>query len=257
MAAATPIWSPPARADGATRIFYCLGTRPAGRGGCREPHIPADRLEDQVEQLYQRIQLPHHWLTELQAALEAEIAARQGHAAQEHQQLDRELMGLEGERRKLLAAYYADAIDLGLLRQEQTRISQRTTTLEARRRALTANLNEWQAIVETAGRFATNCAATYRQADPRTRKLFNAAVIDRIEIRDGHITHVDYKAPFDLLFGGSGFEYRTVVELRGFEPLAPCMPLTSQPLAPQHASTRCLISVLLSTQMAMKRHGAV
>jgi hypothetical protein len=47
-----------------------------------------------------------------------------------------------------------------------------------------------------------------------------------------------------------------VVELRGFEPLTPCMPLTSQPLAPQRASTRCLISVLLSTQMAMKRHGA-
>jgi len=222
--------------------FYCLGTRPAGRGGCREPHIPADRLEDQVEQLYQRIQLPHHWHTELQVALKAEIAARQGHAAHEHQQLDRELMGLEGERRKLLAAYYADAIDLRLLRQEQTRISQRTSTLEARRRALTANLDQWQAVLETAGRFATNCAVTYHRADPRTRKLFNAAVIDRIEIRDGHITHVDYKAPFDLLFGGSGFEYRTVVELRGFEPLTPCMPLmcgwfTSQrTTSPTHAT---------------------
>src|SRR5215218_6196952 len=34
------------------------------------------------------------------------------------------------------------------------------------------------------------------------------------------------------------------------------MPLTSQPLAPQHASTPCLMSVLLSTQIAMKRHGA-
>src|SRR5215204_1470509 len=34
------------------------------------------------------------------------------------------------------------------------------------------------------------------------------------------------------------------------------MPLTSRPLAPQHASTRCLMSVLLSTQFAMKRRGA-
>ena len=47
-----------------------------------------------------------------------------------------------------------------------------------------------------------------------------------------------------------------LVKLRGFEPLTPCMPLTSQPLAPQHASTRCLISVLLSTQIGRKRHGA-
>src|SRR5215207_10323660 len=44
--------------------FYCLGTRPAGQRGCREPHTPADRLERQVEQLYDRIQPPYHWLTE-------------------------------------------------------------------------------------------------------------------------------------------------------------------------------------------------
>jgi site-specific DNA recombinase len=207
--------------------LYCLGTRPAGRGGCREPHLPADRLERQVEHLYERIQLPQDWLTELQAALETEIAARQGRAANELQQLDRELLGLEGERRKLLAAYYADAIDLGLLGQEQTRISHRTSALEARRRSLTANLDDWQAILDTAGRFATNCGATYRNADPATRRLFNNAVIDRIELRDGHIVHVDYQAPFDLLFGGSGFEYRTVVELRGFEPLTPCMAMSS------------------------------
>jgi site-specific DNA recombinase len=184
--------------------FYCLGTRPAGRGGCREPHLPADRVERQVEQLYDRIQLPQHWLTELQAALETEIAARQGQAAHELQQQDRELLGLDGERRKLLAAYYADAIDLPLLRQEQTRIRQRTTTLDSRRRSLTANLDDWRAILETAGRFATNCGAAYRHADPPIRKLFNSAVIDRIELRDGQIAHVDYRAPFDLLFSGSG-----------------------------------------------------
>jgi hypothetical protein len=133
-------------------------------------HLPADRLECQVEQLYEQIQLLHHWLTKLQAALRAEITIRQGSAACELQQLDRELLGLDGERRKLLAAYYADAIDLQLLRQ-------RTSTLEARRRPLTANLDDWQAILETAGRFATNCGAAYRHADPATRKLFNNAVI--------------------------------------------------------------------------------
>jgi hypothetical protein len=47
-----------------------------------------------------------------------------------------------------------------------------------------------------------------------------------------------------------------LVELRGFEPLTPCVPSTSQPLAPHHASTHSLISALLSTHIAMKRHGA-
>jgi site-specific DNA recombinase len=205
VAAAIRSWSPPARADGATRISTASAPDPpAGQGGCREPHLAADRVERQVEQLYERIQLPHPWLTELQVALEAEIAARQGQAAHELQQLDRELLSLDGERRKLLAAYYADAIDLPLLRQEQTRVSQQTSTLEARRRSLAANLDDWRAILETAGRFATNCGAAYRHADPPIRSLFNAAVIDRIELRDGHIAHVDDQAPFDLLFSGSG-----------------------------------------------------
>jgi hypothetical protein len=43
-----------------------------------------------------------------------------------------------------------------------------------------------------------------------------------------------------------------VVELRGFEPLTPCMPLTSQPLATHHLPPRYLLSTLLSMRMASK-----
>jgi hypothetical protein len=44
-----------------------------------------------------------------------------------------------------------------------------------------------------------------------------------------------------------------LVELRGFEPLTPCMPLTSQPLAPQHTATRSHTSLLLSRRIRCKR----
>ena len=78
--------------------------------------------------------------------------------------------------------------------------------------------------VKTSGRFATNCAATYRLAEPPTRKLFNNAVLDASRSATATSPTSTTRAPFDLLFSGSGFEYRTVVELRGFEPLTPCMP---------------------------------
>jgi hypothetical protein len=42
------------------------------------------------------------------------------------------------------------------------------------------------------------------------------------------------------------------VKLKGFEPLTPCMPLTSQPLATHHLPSRYLISTLLSRRMASK-----
>jgi hypothetical protein len=38
--------------------------------------------------------------------------------------------------------------------------------------------------------------------------------------------------------------------------LTSCMPLTSQPLAPHHSSTRSHTSALLSTRIASRRHGA-
>jgi hypothetical protein len=85
---------------------------------------------------------------------------------------------LDGERRKLLAAYYADAIDLQLLRQ-------RTSTLEAP--PPTPDREPGRLAGHPGDRWAVrHCGAAYRHADPATRKLFNNAVINRIEIRDGH-----------------------------------------------------------------------
>ena len=61
-------------------------------------------------------------------------------------------------------------------------------------------------------------------------------------VEAGRDTAVDHRTP------------GMVVGLRGFEPLTPCMPLTSPPLAPLRASTRYLISLLLSTSMAVDGH---
>jgi hypothetical protein len=55
---------------------------------------------------------------------------------------------------------------------------------------------------------------------------------------------------------GSPADALCLVKPRGFEPLAPCMPLTSQPLTPQWASPRCPSTALVSWRMASKRHGA-
>lgn len=38
--------------------FFCLGQKDGGVSVCREPYVPADRLEDAVAKLYQRLQLP-------------------------------------------------------------------------------------------------------------------------------------------------------------------------------------------------------
>ena len=205
-------------AKGRYEYLYCLGQKNRNPTGCQEPYMPAGDLEAQVEQLYQRIQLPKSWLKRLREELEAEITARQHRNAAEREFLTRKLAKADTERRKLLDAYYAAAIDVTTLKAEQARIAADVRAAEERLAAVDAHLAEWQEILETAMRFATNCATAYARASPGTRRRFNQAVFTRIDVRDGKITDVGYHPPFDLLFSSSEFEYGDVVGLAGIEP---------------------------------------
>ena len=61
------------------------------------------------------------------------------------------------------------------------------------------------------------------------------------------VTHSETLANlWQAALNGSPADALCLVELRGFEPLTPCMPLTSPPLAIPHLSTRSPISALLS-----------
>jgi len=205
---------------GRYEYLYCLGQKNRNPTGCQEPYIPAGDLEAQVEQLYEKIELPKPWRKRLRGELEAEITARQHRNAAERELLTRRLAKAETERRKLLDAYYTGAIDVTTLKTEQARIATDVRGAEERLAAVDAHLAEWQEILETAMRFATNCAKAYARASAPTRRRFNQAVFTRIEVRDGKIADVGYHPPFDLLFSSSEFEYGDLVEVMGFEPTA-------------------------------------
>ncbi len=203
---------------GRYEYLYCLGQKNRNPTGCKEPYVAAGDLEAQMEQLYEQIQLPKSWLARLREELEAEITARQHHNSAEREFLTRKLAKTETERRKLLDAYYAGAIDVGVLKAEQARIATDIRGAEERLTAVDAHLAEWQEILETALRFATNCAKAYARASAPTRRRFNQAVFKRIEIRDGKVAAYACHEPFDVLFGASGFEYGDLVEVSGLEP---------------------------------------
>ena len=212
------------RSKGKYIYFYCLGQKDRRRPtGCREAYIPADGLERQVEELYQRVQLPPAWAKRLRAMIEDEIIARQDRNSAEREFVTHKLTRLETERRKLLDAYYGGAIDVPTLRSEQERISREARHFEQRMAAIDATLAEWQEILEIAFRFAANCTGAYKSAGQRSRKLFNQAVFERLLVRDGAITEVRYNAPFGHIFGVEEFEQRSMVDPIGLEPTASAM----------------------------------
>ncbi len=118
---------------------------------------------------------------------------------------------MESERYKLMEAYHANAIDATVLRREQERIGAELRTVESRQGVLDGSLDDWQDVMDLALRFSTRYATAYRRAGDRTRRLLNAAVLDEVHVRDGHVVDAAYKEPFDLLFAVPKFEYDDVV----------------------------------------------
>jgi len=198
--------------------FFCLGQKNDPDGTCRERYVAAHQLEAQVEELYQQIQLPASWAERLREEMQAEIIDRQAADAAQRELLSRRLAKAETRRRKLLDAYYAGAIDVTTLKAEQANIGADIHAVQNRLGDLDANLDEWQEILELAATLATRCGDAYRNASYRTRKMFNSAVFERLEVEDGQLSGQEYRPPFDDIFNVTEFEYETRVEVAGIEP---------------------------------------
>ena len=107
---------------------------------------------------------------------------------------------------------------MSTLKTEQARIGSAIDAAKDRLADLNANLTEQQEILALAASLATRCGDAYGKANDRTRKLFNAAVFERLEVKGGRLCHEQYRPPFDGVFNVSGFEYGTRVEVAGIEP---------------------------------------
>jgi hypothetical protein len=142
----------------------------------------------------------------LRGWLDAEFVAREERNVAERDFQTKRMEKLNAQRRKLLDAYYASAIDLIMLREEQERLRREIGDVDERLRDVDATLAQWQEILGIALRFAENCGAAYRVANERTRTLYNRAVFETLIVRGGRIAEPRYAAPFGMVFGASEFE---------------------------------------------------
>ncbi|HUY85965.1 MAG TPA: recombinase zinc beta ribbon domain-containing protein [Acidimicrobiales bacterium] len=204
---------------GTYTYFYCLGQKDRRYPtGCRESYVSADSLEASVEELYSTIQVPDSWADGLREAIAAEVSFRSAAAKSESKTLSSRRGKLEAERLKLMSAYYAEAIDIAVLRIEQDRIGRELSQIISRQESVDSNLADWRHVMDKALSLATNCARTYRCAGERSRKLLNASVLEKVNVVDGKVAEAEFRPPFDLLFSMPRFEYADVVGRGGFEP---------------------------------------
>ena len=114
-------------------------------------------------------------------AIASELIAREAHNVAERDFQTKRMEKLNAQRHKLLDAYYAGAVDVMMLRQEQDRLRREINDVEKRLRDVDATLTQWQEVLGIALRFAENCGAAYRVANERTRALYKPR-----RLRDAH-----------------------------------------------------------------------
>ncbi|MBD0324220.1 MAG: recombinase family protein, partial [Aldersonia sp.] len=196
------------------RYFFCAGQkrqRNRPPTGCREPYAPTDRVEVELDRIYQRLQLPDDVVARIETELADEIATRQRRTLDERDRHHTRLAALATERHKLLDACYNDAIPLDLLKAEQDRISRESHRTQQRLDSLDTDINQWHQLFTLAARLAGNCHAAYRAASDTTKRQLNHALFANITVRDGHIDDWQLHAPFDTLFNTTRFEYGSYV----------------------------------------------
>ncbi|MDA8401255.1 MAG: hypothetical protein M0008_14685 [Actinomycetota bacterium] len=94
------------------------------------------------EDLYQRIEVPGDWAEGLREAIAAEVATHHEDTTAEREALTLQQERLEAERYKLMDAYYANAIDVTMLRREQERIGAELRTITSRQGVLDGSLDD-------------------------------------------------------------------------------------------------------------------
>jgi site-specific DNA recombinase len=201
--------------------YFACASHFNARKSCPEPYVPAQAMEQGVEDLYREIRLPRGLRARLERILEEEVIARERHRAQETRFVARRLDRLAAERERLLDLYLAGDLDRETFRDRKARIEEEVRDLEARTADQAAKLGQARELVALALKLARNSHASYRKASPETKKVWDQAFFEEVVVRDRVVVDVRYAEPFQAIFAaeaGRVSDKGLLVEMTGFEP---------------------------------------
>ena len=178
--------------------FFCLG-RHQRRNDCQLPHLAVADVEEGVADYYRTIRLSESTLEALRGKLIAAMKRRTAGAEKRADQQRKRVARLENERRRLLQAHLAGAIEIDLLKEEQARVTQELANAGA---ALAANEIDWtriEANLEAALELASRIDEAYRKARPATRRQLNQIMFREIRIDVDGVSGAQLADPFAQL----------------------------------------------------------
>jgi len=140
--------------------------------------------------------LDEGYLQQARAAIASHIELTQVLNVKEVERQKQLLKKLDRERRKLLQAYYDDAVPADLLREEQDRIASEQATAQRIVDSCTAEFTKMNANLDRCMDKLTNLHVSYRIGDDDERRRLNQGFFEKLFVVDQGISGSDLVEPY-------------------------------------------------------------
>ena len=184
---------------GTTYVYFICSGRAAKKTTCTRRAVPVQVAERLVEDSYRDITISEadyrHLAAEVDAAFDEQSAGRD----QEFAELTTNRARLEAESDKLLAAHFADAIDLPTLKRHQDRIRSGLADIEQRLAQHDEHHSGARAFLHDSLRLLTDAHRAYAHSGDANRRLANQAFYTRLEITDDEQLRSRLAEPFKTI----------------------------------------------------------
>ncbi len=165
--------------------FYCIARQK--RSTCTMPYVTIDLVEHMVEEYWARVRPTNERIETISRKILEHVDVIRRLSGRELTKQRKRMAELELEERKLLAAHYAEAVSLALLREEQRRIARERSQAAQHEAVASIQVDSLtKAVDEVVGTLADG-HKLYMAADAPQRRTMNRAVFERIWVDPGSV----------------------------------------------------------------------
>lgn len=189
----------PANKHGIRYAYYVCAGRASKRKNCTRRAVPVGIAEVLVTDCYQDFAITEAEYAALAAQVEAAFNERLASRSPELADLTENRQRLQDESDKLLAAHFADAIDLETLTRHQDRISTGLANIDRRLASEHDHHAGARKQISAALGLLVDCATLYARTNDQGKRLANQALTNGIEISEDERATIRLTEPLAAL----------------------------------------------------------
>jgi site-specific DNA recombinase len=190
------------RGHGGEYEYYTCLSRRTGRRPCTRRPMRLEKIEDGIARFYGSFQLRPERASQVREGVLEELTADRDQATRESERARLRISRLQDQRKKLLAAHYAGAVPVDMLKDEMDRLTGEMAAAEASAKAAVRSLDKLEDTLSHALSVAGNCTDEYLAPNvkPAVRRMFNQGLFVALYMgQDGSVERVEMTEPFATL----------------------------------------------------------